>query len=248
MMKLLLLLTQIALFGHDMWIEPATFFPVAGSIVAIKLRVGQELMGDPIPRSTSLIREFVVQSAGSRKPVIGREGADPAGLIRVESPAAAVVGYYSNPSSVEMPVEKFTQYLKEEGLDRRIAIRSQRPQKELFTRCAKALLNSGDGILNFQLELLAERNPYTLSPAEDLPVRLLYQNKPLAGALVVAMNRQHPEQKVTARTGATGRVRLRLHEPGMWMIKAVHMVPAPDLAVADWSSYWASLTFMTRTN
>jgi len=29
----------------------------------------------------------------------------------------------------------------------------------------------------------------------------------------------------------------------MWMIKAVHMIPAPAGIDADWSSFWASLTF-----
>jgi hypothetical protein len=32
----------------------------------------------------------------------------------------------------------------------------------------------------------------------------------------------------------------------MWLIKAVHMVPAPAGARADWASFWASLTFDMR--
>jgi hypothetical protein len=29
----------------------------------------------------------------------------------------------------------------------------------------------------------------------------------------------------------------------MWLIKAVHMIPAPAGTNAEWQSYWASLTF-----
>jgi hypothetical protein len=29
----------------------------------------------------------------------------------------------------------------------------------------------------------------------------------------------------------------------MWLIKAVHMIPAPSGANADWESFWASVTF-----
>jgi hypothetical protein len=29
----------------------------------------------------------------------------------------------------------------------------------------------------------------------------------------------------------------------MWLIKAVHMIPAPPGSNADWTSFWASLTF-----
>jgi len=34
-----------------------------------------------------------------------------------------------------------------------------------------------------------------------------------------------------------------LDRPGLWLIKAVHMVPAPEGSGAEWESLWASLTF-----
>jgi uncharacterized GH25 family protein len=247
-------------FAHDMWIEPTTFFPAAGQIVGARLRVGQDLLGDPLPRDPALVKQFVVEDAEGRKPLVGRDGADPAGYLRVASPGLLVVGYFSNPSAVELPAEKFNQYLKEEGLDAVATIRGQRNQtgakaREMFSRCAKSLMLSGattdkqsDHALGFTLELVAERNPYSIRPGEDFPVRLTYLNKPLAGALVVAMNRLDPAQKISARTDADGRVRLRLRADGMWMVKAVHMIPAPTGAAADWESYWASLTFQLRSN
>ena len=57
------------------------------------------------------------------------------------------------------------------------------------------------------------------------------------------MNRLNPSEKLTARTDNDGRVRFRLPPGGMWLVKAVHMVPAPAGANADWASFWASLTF-----
>ena len=90
----------------------------------------------------------------------------------------------------------------------------------------------GDRRFGFTLELVAERNPYAIRAGGDLPVRLTYENRPLAGALVVAMNRTKPSEKLTARTDSDGRVHLRLRPGGMWLIKAVHMIPAP----ARWRS------------
>ena len=89
----------------------------------------------------------------------------------------------------------------------------------------------------FTLELVAERNPYAIRAGQDLPVRLTYENRPLPGALVVAMNRLHPSDKLTARTDQDGRVRFRLRPGGMWLVKAVHMVPAPAGTNAEWASY-----------
>src|SRR2546427_2224787 len=191
--------------------------------------------------------------------LFGRNGTDPAGFLRVAMPGLLVIGYRSNPSAIELAAEKFNQYLKEEGLDAVAALRARRKATgarahELFSRCAKSLVLSGspsqaqgDRLLGFTLELVAERNPYAIRAGEDLPVRLTYEKRALAGALVVAMNRLHPSEKQVARTDNDGRVRFRLRPGGMWLVKAVHMVPAPAGANAEWASFWASLTFELRT-
>ena len=250
-----LVVASASLGAHDMWIEPATFAPESGDIVPVRLRVGQDFLGDPLARDSSLIKQFVYVDVAGRRPLVGRDGSDPAGFLRVGTPGMTVVGYFSNPSSVELTAEKFNQYLTEEGLDAVAALRASRyqtgaPAHEIFTRCAKSLVltgavkpDQGDRNLGFTLELVAEKNPYALKAGQDLPVRLTYENRPLAGALVVAMNRKRPSQKVSARTDAEGRVQLRLPAGGMWLVKAVHMIPAPPETKAEWASYWASLTF-----
>ena len=179
----------------------------------MRLRVGQDLLGDPLPRDPALINQFVVEDAAGRKPVVGRDGADPAGFLRVATPGLLVIGYRSNPSAVELTADKFNQYLKEEGLDAVAALRASRNEtgaaaRELFSRCAKSLVLSGspseaqgDRPLGFTLELVAERNPYALRAGQDLPVRLTYENRPLAGALVVAMNRLNPSEKLIGPHG-----------------------------------------------
>lgn len=249
---------SVPLVAHDMWIEPATFSPEPGQIVSVRLRVGQDLLGDPLPLDPSLVNQFLVQDAAGLRPVVRRDGGDPAGLVRVAAPGLLVIGYRSNPSAIEMAADKFNQYVKEEGLDAVSALRVSRHEtgaaaRELFSRCAKSLVFSGspgetpgDRPLGFTLELVAERNPYAIRSDQDLPVRLTYEQRPLAGALVVAMNRSNPAEKLSARTDKDGRARFKLRPGGMWLIKAVHMVPAPAGAHAEWASYWASLTFELR--
>lgn len=80
------------------------------------------------------------------------------------------------------------------------------------------------------------------SAIHDAGFQLLYEGKPLPGALVVAINHADRLKKLAARSDKTGRVRLDL-PTGIWLVKAVHMVPAPAGSGADWESLWASLTF-----
>jgi uncharacterized GH25 family protein len=93
------------------------------------------------------------------------------------------------------------------------------------------------------LELVAEATPASLRLGQDFPVKLLYQGRSMAGIRVVAVNQRNPFDRMTGTTDTGGRVRLRLPMSGTWMVRAVHMVPAPAGSNADWSSFWASLTF-----
>lgn len=254
-LALTLLSVPVPALAHDMWIEPSTFIPVAGDIVPIRLRVGQKLLGDPLPRDPLLLKDFVVAESTMLKPVVGRDGGDPAGFLRPTS-GLAVVGYQSRPSVVDMTADKFNQYLAEEGLDAIAAERTRRRltgsgARDLFTRCAKALIYTGttrggqDRQLGFELELVAEKNPYETTG--EVPIRLTYQKRPLAGALMMAINRLRPDDKLSARTDAAGRVHFHFTPGGLWLVKAVHMVAAADRSKADWASYWASLTFEIPT-
>jgi uncharacterized GH25 family protein len=245
-----------SLLAHDFWIEPSTFRPAVGASVGIALRVGEGFRGDPVPRTPERIVRFVLVSQSRETPIEGVPAHDPAGVARISEPGLQIVGYRSNTSKVELEAEKFEQYLKEEGLESIVAERarrgeSQKPSREIYSRCAKALISSGGGAgrsghdraLGFTLELVPEKNPYALRPGSSIPFRLEHRGRPLAGALVVALNRDAPEKRLSARTDARGGVSFVLARPGAWLVKAVHMVPAPPDSGADWESLWASLTF-----
>ena len=82
--------------------------------------------------------------------VAGREGDDPAGTVVVPVSGLHVIGYHSKHSSVTLEAPKFEAYLKEEGLERVSALRRERgesgkPGREIFSRCAKALVLGGAG-------------------------------------------------------------------------------------------------------
>jgi uncharacterized GH25 family protein len=75
---------------------------------------------------------------------------------------------------------------------------------------------------------------------------LTYEGQPLAGALVVAINRLNPAARQQQRSDADGRVRFSFDEGGVWLVKAVHLVAVPGGEPADWHSWWASLSFSPR--
>jgi uncharacterized GH25 family protein len=243
-------------WAHDFWIDPSSFRPAPGQRVIVRLRVGQRFKGDPVPRDPALLKRFaVLNGGGAETPVPGVPGSDPAGFVTLTSPGLSLITYASGRAPVQLDAAKFEAYLADEGLEAVSAQRAKKgqtaaPVKEVFSRCAKSYLNVGgiggagyDRVLGLTLELVPEKDPTAVAPGAELPVRLLYLGKPLAGALVAAFTRDKPDARVTARTDAAGRARLRLDRPGVWLVKAVHMIPAPAETGADWESFWASLTF-----
>ncbi len=241
--------------AHDFWIEPASFSPPPGQKVDVHLYVGEHFQGDALGRPpTAGMHRFVVVDTQSNTSLTlpGRAYANPAGLFRADRAGAYIIGFHGKPSAVELPAEKFNVYLKDEGLDSVFALRAARGQsnevgREIYSRCAKSLVRVGDNpggqvdrVLGFPLELVAE--PASIASTDTVPVRLLHEGRPLAGALVVAIHRNDAHRRIALRTDAEGRVVLTLARDGQWLIKAVHMKPAPLASGADWESLWASLS------
>lgn len=247
-------LAAAAVSAHDFWIEPSAFRVEKGGQVGVALRVGEGYRGDPVARDPEKIRRFVLVGPAGEQALPGDAGQDPAGKAVIAGPGLFVIGYHGQPSSITLEAPKFEAYLREEGLERVIALRAARgesalPGREIYSRCAKALVASGrtektsaDRRLGLPLELVPEANPYE-GRGGPTAVRLLFRNQPLEGALVVALPKDAPEKKVEARTDSAGRVVLELGAGRTWLVKTVHMVEAPAGSGADWESLWASLTF-----
>jgi hypothetical protein len=240
--------------GHDFWIEPSSSRSAPGSLVVLRLRVGEHFVGDPVPRDATLLRRFVVVDADGERPIPGAEGRDPAGLLRGPlSGGTAVVVYESAPSAAEMD--------RDEGLARLPGVAAatayppgRETTRDLFSRHAKALLGPPGAAattatdaavrpLGLAFELVPARDPSALAGGGEVGFRVLFRGAPLPGIRVAAIPRDAPREVVAATTGPEGQVTLPLR-PGAWLVKAVFAQPAAPSDDAELRSYWASLTFV----
>lgn len=283
-MRHLITLLTIALasataHAHDFWIQASSFAPPVNTQVQFDLRVGDDYPGESLPRNPKGFEKFIVVGpgvGGAERAVVGTPGQQPAGAVRFTEPGVYTVGYRSIPTAVEIEAAKFELYLTEKGLKRAKEARAAsgatgEPGREVFSRCAKALVTVGSGeaehskalgegfdrALGMRLELIAVTNPATMTGGGDFTATLVYEGAPREGVLVTAVSATNPTPtaKLSAVTDSQGRVSFKLSSPGLWVLNAVEMVPAkpdtkaspkPDatpVAKADWESLWASLTF-----
>jgi uncharacterized GH25 family protein len=244
--------------AHDFWIEPDAAEPAVGGLVRLRLLVGHGTEREEYPRTERHLVRFWSRGPGGEAEVPGLAGVSPAGLLRPAKPGLHVVAYRSRPTKHVMEAAAFEAYLAEEGLDEALRVRRERghadrPGREAFSRCAKALLavgGSAEGAFRersgLDLELLPLENPCLLVPPADLPLSLLWKGEGAPGVRVSAYLSEDPAHTVAGRTDEEGRVRLRLGKPGRWIVRSVHIRAVEGDPETDWESTWASLTFTVR--
>ena len=240
--------------AHEFWLDPIDFTPKVGATVPIVHRIGINFEGDTYPFVRKLSRRFSIVDAQGERAIKTIDGDDPAGEVKFSTAGLSIVVYQrvAEPT-VFATFEKFEENLKIEGLEWAIDAHRQAGKRmtdirELYARCAKALVSVGAGggndrAVGLPLEIIAELNPYKLNLGDPLPVRLLHTGKPVAGLLVKSFNRDDKESPRQARTDADGRALMQVPMAGEVLISAVHMLPPGPKEQVEWSSLWASLTF-----
>ena len=249
-----LVLSSVGL-AHDFWLDPSAWEFSISKPTTVTLRVGENFIGDSVPRYETGIERFSFVNARGETKIAGINGQSPAGTIAPRPSESAILLYRSRRTAIEIEPAKFESYLREEGLERIVTERAKRgesgkPAKEVFSRAAKAIVGKPDaaskGLVSkshgLTLELIPLGDPRVRS-RQGNSFRLLYRGKPLEGALVVAFSKKNPRAKVSARTDRSGKVALSIDTSGEWIVKSVHMSRINE-NVADWESIWASLTFL----
>ncbi|GAA4016870.1 DUF4198 domain-containing protein [Actimicrobium antarcticum] len=183
---------------------------------------------------------------------------EPIGQVPVDITRAGthLVAFDSHTAQITLPADKFQAYLHDEGLDRLVKQREEagtasQPGRERFRRHTKTLMRAaGKSDQTYairtgqRLEILPLNDPLSQTAGATLNFKLLFDGKPLAGALLRAWH-HHKQQTVSirAKTDEDGNVSFALPYAGAWMISTVHMIAATDSSEVDWDSFWGSLMF-----
>lgn len=257
----LLLATTTPAVAHDMWVATPNFRVAEGQASAVSLRVGhadeQDAWNAPWERIHSF-RSYGpagVEDQQARLVVPAAEG-QPHAVMTLNGAGTHIVALESYHSTSTLEADKFNAYLDTEGLDTAKAARaaagtSKRPGVELYSRRAKMLVQVGDTPsdnvlrpIGQTLEIVPLANPYARGAATALPVRVLFQGRPLAGVQVRILPlgvKSGPVQKV--RSDAEGRATFDVPVRGNWLIVAVHTRPIDGNPTAAFDTIFASLTF-----
>jgi hypothetical protein len=195
--------------AHDCWIRPDRFDLAVDTAVAVRVLVGHG--GDVLEfprREERSVRFEVVGPAGTLS-LPGWDGRRPAGFLRATEAGSYVVVHHSRPTVSELDGERFSAYLREEGLDDVLAEREASGEtgdvgREGYARCAKALVRVGsdaaeerggsgatsgattlrDRAVGLPYEAIVETDLARWRAGDALVVRLEWQGGPIDGRQV----------------------------------------------------------------
>jgi uncharacterized GH25 family protein len=251
--------------AHDYWLAPNRYRAAAGDTITIGAWVGTGFVGEPRPFARGrALRLDCFDPDSSDLLTSGRNGDMTWSRFVARGAGGTLIAFESDFAEIVLQAEEFDEYLASEGLEEPLRIRralgeKAGPGRERYARCAKTWI-AGESALallvprGLTLEIVPLANPET---SDSLEVRVLFQGKPLSGALVrawhqpslaeggrsAAASRDSTGPVCNARTNMNGVALLQIRSGGEWLVGVVHMVSSPAPAQADWQSYWASLTF-----
>jgi uncharacterized GH25 family protein len=263
LLTLILLVAGISAVGHDYWFAPESFFLPVGGSTAVHLYVGDEfkLEEERVLQKDRTV-SFELLSAG-RAPqnllASGVESQSPVARPMFKDAGNYLLAMERPPQPIELAADKFTAYLKEEGLEQIISLRekfgeSNKPGREHYSRYLKALFQVGakhDDTykldLGQKLEIVPLQNPYQLKVNDRITVRITFEGQPLVGTQVSAYVADAGAVTMqTKKTDHSGLATLLLDRKGAWLIRLVHMRRCANCQDADWESFWGALSFGVR--
>lgn len=260
---LILLAAAGSASAHDLWVQPGAFWLSSPGTVPVSILVGHGkdrenwgIRSDLIVLLRSMAPDGKVTDF---KPLIRPGSAAPAIPLPFSRPGTHLLAMESSHASSELPAAKFNDYAKEEGLTPAIVHRQKtgangRAGREIYSRRAKALVQVGKADPNatspatrrigMTLEIVPERNPYALGPAQKLPLRVFYENRPLAGALVkLTKLEQDAKPAAMQRTDAAGRTTFTVPRQGKWQLNVIWTKPISGNPKAEFETTFSSLSF-----
>ncbi len=260
--SLLLILCWAGPVGaHDFWLQPQRFRTGVRTPVPIALLVGHG--ANRAPWGVEARRVLMLRAVGPAGGVDhlgslrGRTVAEIPGMS-FSSPGTHIVALQSGYSVSALPAVRFNNYLREEGLTPALALRARKrlsnsAGREIYSRRAKALVQVGSGgaaqphvarPIGMTLEIVPGRDPYAPSRTNALPVQVLFEGRPLAGALVKLTNLAADEKPVaTAVTDPRGRAVFTVPRAGSWLLNVVWTKPIKGDPRGDFDTTFSSLTF-----
>jgi hypothetical protein len=245
-------------------VQPGEYWPKPQAVTSVTLQVGHGPFRQRSPIALRRITRFeAITPRGATIDLRSQLhlGGDPDdGQFRFLDPGAYVLVLETDDhAQSHLPAIRFNDFLRAEGLTAALEQRTRThcmdaDGSESYSRRSKAIVQLGPPgagsqaqvtkPLGLPLEIVPEENPYAEPRPLTLPVRVIYEGRPLAGALVKLTDLEHDsapsEMHLTDRMGRTS---FGMPKRGAWLLNVIWTKPLPSERDTDFETIFSSLSF-----
>ena len=254
-------LVACPVFAHDFWLQPQTFWTRPGGGVPMVLLVGHGAARQRSSITPDRITQFRSSGPGGIANRMGdlTLGSAADASLTFATPGTFLVYFSTSNVPSDLPAKRFNEYASAEGLGMVLARRAEngsmdKPGRELYSRRGKAIVQVGlpgnapqpqiTRPVGLGLEIVPLSNPYASGKSSEMTVQVLYQGRPLPGALVKLNDLAADAQPVEMhRSDATGRATFLARRAGQWQFNVVWSQPLANNPTAEFLTTFSSLTF-----
>ncbi len=251
-------ITANFLSAHEFWLQPNKFIYQQGENVNTRFLVGENFTGENWTGNRQRIKSLELH-LGSDVDDISNLVSDEKGdsiHLAVMNEGTVMITFNNHNSFIELEAQKFTDYLKEDGLEEVIKYREQNGEKdsvgrEFYHRSVKTIFQVGKKYndvykkeTGLPIDILLQSNPYELRNNGIIKTKILFQGKPLKNSLCKIWHRFNDKTTMQElSTDSIGELSIETEPTGRWMISTVKMIRLANAPKAQWQSYWGSATW-----
>jgi len=240
-------------FAHDTWLLPTPARVQVGATVVFQLTSAMDFPRPETPVKADRLVAGRVRLAGSTHDL--RAEAQPEFLrlsAVLDRQGVAAAWIETRPRTLDLKPEEVAHYLEEVGAADTVGAEWKKSGgkvwRETYVKLAKTYVRVGEPSedrswaepLGLALEMVPEKDPTRLKEGESLPLRILWQGKPISGLSVGSVG-SGPGRGSLRKTDAEGRVSVVLDRPGPWLLRAT-LIRAAGSGEGQWNSHFTTLT------
>jgi uncharacterized GH25 family protein len=236
--------------AHMLWLNVDSFQPSPGETVHIEVGWGHKFPTDEVIKEGMLVEIYALDDSGRKVAV---EQVSPMHFtFSPESPGVYRIAAGVHPGFVSKTTRGYKLAPKTDLQEVLSCFRHD-------IRTKAVLLVAGAGAASGRqfaepagapLEIIPLASPNQLRAGDVLPLRVVYQGKPLPGACVRATYAGFSDQPgtfaSTTETDERGEAKVTLEKQGSWLVTVSHTMPYHDPEVCDEYRYKHSITFRVK--
>ena len=240
--------SMLVILGHNLWLV------AKDESSEIKIEV---ITSDKFPESDSAvkperIKDFRLFAGNDSFEIKDFQTAENSLVADLKNKKAELAALELYPHPIVLEAEKFAGYVKSEDAETFVSpdfIKGEttKPQRESYAKFAKVLIDneSFGRIAGHRLEIILQENPSDIKSGEKLPVKVLFDGKPLKNLRVSsgAENLGGGKYAAHSLTDENGLAKISISGAGLWFVRTHFIRPHFGKNEFDWESFWASVTF-----